>query len=156
MTSFLFIGPTGHCYRVLHVWVVITYMSGYYHHAEKYGTLKNNYYLFSFGCAGSSCGMGFSLAVSGWGLLSSCGACVFHRGIFSSCRTQAPGRSGFSRCSPWKLNSYGSQALGTGSVVVANGPRIAPWRAGVFPHQVKPRCPELTDGLFTTEPGSSH
>ena len=60
-----------------------------------------NFYLFIFGCAGSSLLCGLFSSCSEQELLSSCSVWASHCGVFSCCRAWALGGVGFSSCSTW-------------------------------------------------------
>ena len=90
------------------VTVTESYMSGWLSHIcldiiimQRYDTLKKNNFIYLFWLCWVFTLHGLSSSCGKWRLRSGCGARAFHCGVFSSCRAQALGHSGFSSCSLW-------------------------------------------------------
>ena len=103
------------------------------------------FYIFIFGCPGSSLLHGAFSSCGERGLLSSCSAPASHGGGVLCCGAQTSGCAG--------LSSYGSGICSTGSIVVTHGLSYSlgcmcdPPRSGN-----EPVSPVLAGRLLTTEP----
>ena len=115
-----------------------------------------NFYLFIFGCAGSSllCRL-FSGFSKQW-LLCSCDARVLHCGGFSCCRAWALGHTGFSSCGTraQELQFEGSSAL---AKYLWFMDLVAPWHVGSSWTRDQTQVSCIGRQILSTEPpGKPH